>query len=300
MVSVLSSRRGSSAALLLLLVAIPAAHTSVFAAVPAAGVLASDADVVAAPSEWPRLQALYEGGLSADPVDPHQAVLATAQDVAPMGTPAPAKGPGKKAMLYSLLLPGMGELSMGETGRATGFFIAEGLIWTNFIYWTVSGNLRQDDYVEQANLNAGVGVSKESDDYWKLVGQYQSSSGSGSGSYEETLRREARDVYPDDPAAQDAYVAQKLPTGDRAWEWSSSTLQDTYISTRNSSSHAYNHAQYSYAAAILNRVLSVIDVQLLRHKASKAAVSGLTAPDYRLYADTAADGTGRVVLQRRF
>ena len=184
------------------------------------------------------------------------------QEVTPGGaTSEPAKGPGKKALLYSLLLPGMGELSMGEKGRATGFFVAEGLIWSSFIYWTVAGNLRQDDYIEQANLNAGVGVSKESDDYWKLVGQYESSSGTGSGSYEEALRREARDQFPDDPAAQDAFVAEKLPTGDKAWEWTSNSLQDQYVSTRASSNHAFNTAQYSFGAAILNRVLSVIDVQ---------------------------------------
>lgn len=223
------------------------------------------------------------------------------QEVAPGGESSTTpKGPGKKALLYSLLLPGMGELSMGEKGRATGFFIAEGLIWSSFIYWTAAGNLRQDDYIEQANLNAGVGVTKESDDYWKLVGQYESSSGSGSESYEEALRREARDQYPDDPAAQDAFVADNLPTGSRAWDWSSATLHDQYISTRESSNSAFHNAKYSYAAAILNRILSVIDVQFLRHRASKAAQMGLSAPDYRLFADTDADGTGRVVLQRRF
>lgn len=268
----------------------------------AAGLAAGGAAAAQAPvAGWPRLQALYDGGLIPDRGGAPSEDAAMAQEVTPGGAASePAKGPGKKALLYSLLLPGMGELSMGEKGRATGFFVAEGLIWSSFIYWTVSGNLRQDDYVEQANLNAGVGVSKESDDYWKLVGQYESSSGTGSGSYEEALRREARDQYPDDPAAQDAFVAEKLPTGNKAWEWSSTTLQDQYVSTRESSNHAFNTAQYSFGAAILNRVLSVIDVQLLRHKASQSAKLGMSAPDYRIYADTAADGTGRVVLQRRF
>lgn len=254
-------------------------------------------------SSWPPLSALYEGGLASDPsaaaTTAWAATAAAADDpVASQGT-AP-QGPGKKALLYSLLLPGMGELSMGEKGRATGFFIAEGLIWSSYIYWTVAGNLRQDDYIEQANLNAGVGVTEESDDYWKLVGQYEHSSGSGPDSYEEDLRREARDTYPDDPAAQDAYVAEHLPTGDRAWDWSTEALQETYVSTRENSNRAFNRAQYSFAAAILNRIVSVIDVQLLRHKASKEAQSKIPAPEVRFYADTAADGTGRLVVQRRF
>ena len=254
-----------------------------------------------AASSWPPLATLYEGGVAPDAaVGAGTVFAATDGDPSARAEGTAPQGPGKKALLYSLLLPGMGELSMGESGRATGFFIAEGLIWSSFIYWTVAGNLREDDYIEQANLNAGVGVTSGSEDYWRLVGQYTTSSGSGPGSYEEELRREARDTYPGDPAAQDAFVAENLPTGSQAWEWTSSDLQTHYVDTRTNSSRAFNNAQYSFAAAILNRVVSVIDVQLLRHKAAKSAQSRSDAPEYRLYADTDADGSGRLVIQRRF
>ena len=242
---------------------------------------------------WAPLPAIYGEAWLAQTTDP------AAPPPAMGSTPAPPTS-SKKALLYSLLLPGLGEMSMGEKGRATGFFIAEGLIWANFTYWTVAGNLRQDDYIEQAQLNAGVGVSKESDDYWRLVGQYTSSSGEGPGSYEEELRREARDTYPSDPAAQDAFVAEHLPTGDRAWSWSTPALQAEYTDTRETSNRAHNKAKYSFAAAILNRVVSVIDVQMLRHKASKAAQgeSAIRAQT-RVYADAVEDG-GRLVVERRF
>jgi hypothetical protein len=242
---------------------------------------------------WAPLPAIYGEAWLAQTTDP-------AAPPPAMGSTPPPPTSSKKALLYSLLLPGLGEMSMGEKGRATGFFIAEGLIWANFTYWTVAGNLRQDDYVEQAQLNAGVGVSKESDDYWRLVGQYTSSSGEGPGSYEEELRREARDTYPSDPAAQDAFVAEHLPTGDRAWSWSTPALQAEYTDTRETSNRANNKAKYSFAAAILNRVVSVIDVQMLRHKASKAAQgeSAIRAQT-RVYADAVEDG-GRLVVERRF
>jgi hypothetical protein len=239
------------------------------------------------------MTALYGEAWLAQTTDP------AAPPPAESSAPAPPTN-SKKALLYSLILPGLGEMSMGEKGRATGFFIAEGLIWASYTYWTVAGNLRQDDYIEQAQINAGVGVSKESDDYWRLVGQYTSSSGEGPGSYEEDLRREARDTYPGDPAAQDAFVAEHLPTGDRAWSWSTSALQAEYTDTRETSNRAHNKAKYSFAAAILNRVVSVIDVQMLRHKASKAArgESAIRA-ETRVYADAVEDG-GRLVVERRF
>jgi len=224
-------------------------------------------------------------------------------DVGAPDQPKPApeeRSTSKKALLYSLLLPGMGELSMGETGRGVGFLTAEGLIWANYGYWTVAGHLRKNDFIEQAQLNAGVGVSSGSDEYWHLVGHYTASSGSGSDTYEEELRREARESYPDDPAAQDAYVASKLPTGGQAWSWSASDLQQSYRDTRESSNSAFHHAKFSFGAAILNRVLSVVDVQLLRHRAAKQAQSSLSTPEIHVYADAGADWSGRLVIQRRF
>jgi len=251
------------------------------------------------PRVWSPLSALYDGGLSFAQ-DPEPGSATAVPSEAPPAGGAPGRASSKKALLYSLLLPGMGELSMGAKGRAAGFLVGEGLIWSNFIYWKVAGHLRKDDYIEQAMLNAGVGVTKESDDYWRIVGQFERSSGSGPGSYEEDIRSEARDLYPGDPAAQDAFVAAKLPTGNRAWDWSSSDLQSSYTNTRENSKRAFNRAQYSFAAAIFNRVVSVIDVQLLRRKAAKETRSGWARPDTRVYADTDADGYGRVVLERRF
>jgi hypothetical protein len=187
----------------------------------------------------------------------------------------------------------------GREGHAIPFFIAEGLIWTNYVYWQVAGNKREDDYIEQAQLNAGVGVGDGNDDYWKTVGQYSRSSGEGPNSYEEDLRRDARELYPSDPAAQDAYVVENLPTGDKAWEWRTEDLRAQYQDTRDTANDAFHKAKYSFAAALVNRVVSVIDVQLLRKKQRNESRAGELKPETRVYAD-ALDGGGRVVVQRRF
>ncbi len=208
----------------------------------------------------------------------------------------------RKALLYSLLLPGAGELSLGEHGRANGFFIAEGAIWTHFVWFQVAGHLRKDNYIDQARRHAGVGVSSADDTYWKLLGQYQTSRGTGADAYEETLRREARDLYPTSPADQDAWVAERLPSGDRAWAWSSEEAQTSYRATREDSRRAYDRSKYSIAAAIVNRILSAIDTQIVSRKQSNAARSerpGDGTP-LLLLADTAPDGSGRLYLTRSF
>jgi hypothetical protein len=221
---------------------------------------------------------------------------------------------GRKALLLSLLLPGLGEMSLGERGRATGFFVAEGAIWTHFVWFQVAGRLRKDNYIEQAQRHAGVGVSDADDTYWKLVGQYQTSQGTGADAYEETLRREARDLYPTDPAAQDAWVQERLPAGDEAWSWGSDEARASYRDTRESSRRAYDRSKYSIAAAIVNRIVSAIDTQIVRRKLSRAeqsarpdagAPTAATIPTVPgtpllLLADTAPDGSARLYLTRSF
>jgi hypothetical protein len=205
----------------------------------------------------------------------------------------------RKALLLSLLLPGAGELYSGARGRATGFFISEGAIWAHFAGWEIAGHLRKSDYIEQAQLNAGVGTDSDTDEYWRLVGAYERSSGSGPGSYEEALRREARDQFPTDPAAQDAYVAQRLPSGSRAWAWSSDALRASYRSTREEASRAYDRAQLSIAFAILNRIASAIDTQILHSRDRRGAASADDAGVHVL-AGMTPDGGGRLALQSRF
>lgn len=243
------------------------------------------------------LQSLSPAGVASASFRRQESAAAPAEADADADAP---KRPGKrKALLYSLLLPGAGELSLGARGRATGFFVAEGLIWTHYIWFQRAGHLRRDDYIEQAQLSAGVGTHDEDDSYWKLLGQYERSSGSGPGSYEEAVRRDARDQFPDDPAAQDAYVAQNLPTGDRAWIWSSSELQTAYRATRASSKRAFDRAKYSFAAAILNRIVSAIDTQVLHRRMMKDGQARLDEGT-RLLADATPEGGARVILLRRF
>lgn len=280
------------AALLALLTALPAAADDA----PFAPVLRLDL-----PTSTPLELAARD--FSIEPIAP---VLATASFTRQEGAPAtaadaaPSKRPGKRrALLYSLLLPGAGELSLGARGRAAGFFVAEGLIWTHYVWFQVAGRLRRDDYIEQAQLNAGVGVASGEDSYWKIVGQYERSSGSGPGSYEEDVRREARDLFPDDPAAQDAYVSQNLPSGDQAWAWNSSELQKAYRGTRASSNRAFDRAKYSFAAAILNRLVSAVDTQILHRRLMKDGQARLDEGT-RLLADATSDGGARLLLLRRF
>lgn len=263
----------------------------------------------AAPSQansgsWSPLAELYEGRYAfADSAPAEPSPPPTAIQPEPGAAPSSAARPeksSKKAMLLSMLLPGAGEMYSGHKGRATGFFISEGLIWANYVTWQIAGHLRRDNYVEQARLNAGMGTTSESDDFWRLVGVYTRSSGSGPDSYEDALRRDARNEFPSDPAAQDAWVAERLPTGNRAWNWTSAEAQENFRETRQSSTRAFQRAKYSFALAILNRVASVIDTQMLHRKDQKEGQSAIDGPGLQILTDMTADGGGRLLVRSTF
>ena len=258
------------------------------------------ADDGPSPVALPHATALELASRLADPTPTDVGTAPGAPAASTPATPSAKQLPGKRTvLLYSLLLPGTGELALGAGGRGAAFLVAEGLIWAHYVYYEVAGGMRRDDYIEQAQLNAGVGVSSADDSYWKLVGQYERSSGPGPGSYEEDVRRDARDLYPDDPAAQDAYVVEHLPSGDQAWSWSSPELQGTYKDTRASSNQAYDRAKYSFAAAILNRLVSAVDTQILHKRLTKDGQASLDEGT-RIVADATPQGGTRVVLRRRF
>ena len=273
------------------------------AAPPAQPEIRSDLDgVTSRPARvemaWSPLAELYEGRYAfAEGVA--DSSTAPAETSLPPAAARPARS-SKKALLLSFLLPGAGEMYSGHKGRATGFFISEGAIWANYVTWQIAGHLRRDNYVEQARLSAGMGTTSESDDFWRLVGVYTRSSGSGPDSYEDALRRDARVEFPSDPAAQDAWVAERLPTGNRAWNWTSADAQKSFRDTRHNSTRAFQRAKYSFALAILNRVASVIDTQMLRRKDQSADQSAIDGSGLRILTDMTADGGGRLLVRSTF
>jgi len=282
----------------------PGVSTRSFVFVLALAALSAAPYAQAEVRSWSPLEELYEGRYAfadSTPAEtsPTPVTLQPEHAAASSRAARPVRN-SKKAMLLSILLPGAGEMYSGHKGHATGFFISEGLIWANYVTWQIAGHLRRDNYVEQARLNAGMGTTSESDDFWRLVGVYTRSSGSGPDSYEDALRRDARNEFPSDPAAQDAWVAERLPTGNRAWNWTSAEAQENYRLTRQSSTRAFQRAKYSFALAILNRVASVIDIQMLHRKDQKEEQSAIDGPSLRILTDMTADGGGRLLVRSTF
>jgi hypothetical protein len=158
-----------------------------------------------------------------------------------------------RAILYSLLLPGLGELYAGNNDRAKAFFIVDGALWTAFIVFQIQGHRREDSYQQYAQTFAGIAGTGHSDDYYSAIGQFNSSDG-----YESELKKESRiELWPDvGYDAMESYYLENRVSDFEEWEWSSFDNRVDYRELRSSSKVAYRRSGYFLAAAALNRVIA--------------------------------------------
>ena len=180
------------------------------------------------------------------------------------------------AMASSFLIPGWGQMKLGNTGRAQLFFGAELGIWTAFTVFKVQGKLRRESYLEIARVRAGVASpGSAGGEYYRNLGRFESTA-----SYVRDLRRDARAQFPDDLTARDGYVAMHSPPESLQWEWQSEADRQLYKDKRSDSEGAYQKARYMIGAAVLNRLLSAVDAARSAGDASRAeGVSFHVRPD---------------------
>jgi hypothetical protein len=226
--------------------------------------------------------------------DSHSVLAQVAQQEGEPAVLEPATSSNSRvAMLYSLILPGLGEYSLGHHDRAKVFFVAEGAIWTSYAVFRVQGNHRKDLYREFAAVNAGV-AKRDDDEFYRIIGNYTSSDGPFSAN--EQVRREARANYPDDRAQQEVYYQEHAYTGDDSWTWQSEALLETYQDMRDSSISAYHKSQFSLGLAIANRLISVVDTGIL---ASKKNRGNATQTGFRWNIEAEPSGA-RLLVSRSF
>ena len=149
------------------------------------------------------------------------------------------KSPGL-AILYSLLLPGMGELYAGNYSTGKYFTIADGVIWGFFTGITIYGNNKEDDYRSFAQAYGGVNLSGKDDQYFADISLYENIDEFNT---EKELNRDFSEVY-------------NLDT--HYWEWNSTTQRREYRELWRSSETAKNNVRFAVGALVLNRIVSAI------------------------------------------
>lgn len=152
---------------------------------------------------------------------------------------------GKKsvplAILYSALLPGMGELYGGNFNSGKYFTGGEVVLWLGYIATNYYTSWQEDNYKSYAAANGGVNTANKDADFFANVGNYTSVN-----------------QYNDEMAFRGRFTAMYNPAT-HYWNWDSQQQRQTYRGSWVASKNAENSLSYITGAMILNRVASIIN-----------------------------------------
>ena len=149
-------------------------------------------------------------------------------------------------IVYSLLLPGMGELYADAYNVGKYFTIADGLLWGTFIGMNAYSNWQEDSYKSYAASEAGViNDASKDEDFYANIGDYTSVY-----TYNEqkALERNFDEMYDEQT---------------NFWKWNSTDERRTYRDMWNSSETASNGIRFVIGGLILNRLISAINAARL-------------------------------------
>jgi hypothetical protein len=157
--------------------------------------------------------------------------------------------------VYSLVLPGAGQLRMGTHGKAYVFIAAEALSWMSFLGFNFYGHSIETDARIFGHLNAGADFGRDDEGYWSAVELNFTRE-----TYLEDLRRIARSLYPGDPEAQQTYVDDRAVQGE--WNWTSKSEWFEFQDMRKSARVVLSRADLILGVIALNHVASAVDAFL--------------------------------------
>ncbi len=157
----------------------------------------------------------------------------------------PAKKNAGLAIIYSLLLPGMGELYADSYSSGKYFTIAEAALWGVYAGVNSYSNWKKDSYKSYAASVAGVNPAGKDADFYATIGEYIDVNQYND---EKSLERNFDQMY-------------NLQTD--SWDWKTNDIRKNYRNMWVSSEQAHNNLRFVVGALLLNRLASAINAARL-------------------------------------
>ena len=148
-------------------------------------------------------------------------------------------------IIYSLLLPGMGELYADAYDVGKYFTIADGILWGTFIGMNAYSSWQKDNYQSYAASRAGVDNTNKDENYYARIGEYTSI-----------------ETYNDQKALERNFI-EMYDEEKYFWKWNSVEERRTYRDMWTSSEQTSNDIRFVVGGLILNRVASAINAARL-------------------------------------
>ena len=154
---------------------------------------------------------------------------------------SPAKKNITLAILYSALLPGMGELYANNYESGKYFTIADVALVGIYFGVNTYGDWKKENYKSFAKTYGGISLTSKNDDYFATIGNYKNI-----------------DQYNDEKALEQRFT-EMFDKNIMNWKWESETQRREYRGMWLSSQRAYNNLQFVVGAMLINRLGSIIN-----------------------------------------
>ena len=144
-------------------------------------------------------------------------------------------------VLYSLAVPGMGELYAGRFDRGKYPFITEIALWIGAFGINMYGNWVQDDARIYAQRHAGIDAAGKDENFFVNIENYRDLADYNN---QRLIERRTEDLYPDEAAWQ--------------WNWDSEESRREYKDLRIQSDELHNAVTFFVLGMVANRIWSAI------------------------------------------
>ncbi len=144
--------------------------------------------------------------------------------------------------IYSLILPGMGELYVGDYSVGKYFTVAEVSLWITWTGFQMYGGWVQTDARNYAVQHAGVITAGKNDQYFIDIGNFQNVY-----AFDQEMLRE-RNPYQTYDINSSSF-----------WSWDTDANREHYRQLRILSDDSYNDSRYVIAAVVINHLASAIN-----------------------------------------
>jgi hypothetical protein len=169
-----------------------------------------------------------------------------------------------KAVLLSILLPGLGEQYLGDTKGAIREYLTEGAIWTTYFTakWYAGNQAHNYDLYSKMNARTFPEYQVENGmrgTYYDAMEWYESIE-----VYNTMIREEARATYPDSLADARAerlkYIEENSISDTLSWKWTDMNKWDEFRQLRKTERDIIQKAGYCVGIALANRLVSALMV----------------------------------------
>lgn len=186
------------------------------------------------------------------------------------------------AILYSLLLPGMGELYAEGFNSGIYFTVADGVLWGTLLGMNVYGNWQADRYKSYAVVHAGINPAGKDKDFFATISAYSSI-----------------DNYNNEKAFERNFKSM-LDKQKFYWNWNSNENRKTYRSMWTSSEQTFNNIRFVVGGLILNRVVSIINAVRLTSRYNKGLKENEVSLNFYLIKNQLDENELTINFQKRF